>query len=128
MATPTKAQLGTARDFLIRADRRINGAAKAARTPKVPPGTRLIDLNVRRNTSVHGEWVEVLDQDALEATAWPRRGLTSPGRRRTAAVFGPARRAGLGTRFHCFYKGTVRRQAACGPLPPAVSSMPTSPS
>jgi hypothetical protein len=66
MATPTKAQLGTARDFLIRADRRINGAAKAARTPKVPPGTRLIDLNVRRNTSVHGEWVEVLDRGALE--------------------------------------------------------------
>ena len=29
-------------------------------------GSRLIDLNVRRNTSVHGEWVEVLDQDALE--------------------------------------------------------------
>lgn len=124
MAAPTKAQIATARDFLIRADRRINGAAKAARrpntdpgefdnnfdgvvtaifhvvdayelatsgikrrvgeaeqatriasvlaalrvaeTPKVPPGSRLIDLNVRRNTSVHGEWVEVLDQDALE--------------------------------------------------------------
>ncbi len=124
MAVPTKAQLATARDFLARAGRRIDGAAKAARrpgadpgefdnnfdgvvsaifhvvdayelattgikrkvgeaeqatriesvlaalraakTPLVPPGSRLIDLNVRRNTSVHGEWVEVLDQDALE--------------------------------------------------------------
>jgi len=25
----------------------------------------LIDLNRRRNTSVHGEWLEVIDQDAL---------------------------------------------------------------
>lgn len=124
MAVPTKAQLATARDFLTRADRRIDGAAKAAvrpgtdagefdnnfdgavsaifhvvdafelvttgmkrraseaeqasriesvlvalrasKTPKVPPGSRLIDLNARRNASVHGEWVEVLDQDALE--------------------------------------------------------------
>ena len=124
MAAPTKAQLATARDFLARADRRINGAAKAAtrsgtdpgefdnnfdgvvtaifhvvdayelatagikrragaaeqatriesvlaalraaNTPNVPPESRLIDLNVRRNTSVHGEWVEVVDQDALE--------------------------------------------------------------
>ena len=124
MAAPTKAQLATARDFLARADRRINGAAKAATrpgadpgefdnnfdgvvtaifhvvdayelaaigikrrvgeaeqamriesvlaalraagTPNVPPGSRLIDLNLRRNTSVHGEWVEVVDQDALE--------------------------------------------------------------
>ena len=112
-----------ARDFLVRAERRINGAATAAarpdadpgefdnnfdgvvsaifhivdayevattrskrrvgeaeqatriqsvlaqlgavKTPHVPPGSRLIDLNRRRNTSVHGEWMEVLDQDAL---------------------------------------------------------------
>ena len=39
---------------------------RAARTPDVPPGSRLIDLNRRRNTSVHGEWTEVIDQDALE--------------------------------------------------------------
>ena len=124
MASPTKAQLAVARDFLARADRRISGAARAvarpgiepgefdnnfdgvitaifhvvdayelattgvkrqareaeqatrieaalvalraARTPRVPPGSRLTDLNARRNTSVHGEWVEVLDHDALE--------------------------------------------------------------
>ena len=112
-----------ARDFLVRAERRINGAATAAarpdadpgefdnnfdgvvtaifhivdayevattkskrrvgeaeqatriqsvlaqlgavKTPHVPPGSRLIDLNRRRNTSVHGEWMEVLDLDAL---------------------------------------------------------------
>jgi hypothetical protein len=124
MAAPTKSQLATARDFLARAGRRIDGAATAARrpgaepgefdnnfdgvvsaifhvvdayelattgikrrvgeaeqatriesvlaalraakTPLVPPGSRLIDLNVRRNTSVRGEWAEVLDQDALE--------------------------------------------------------------
>lgn len=124
MAVPTQAQLAAARDFLARADRRIDGAAKAAmrpnteagefdnnfdgvvtaifhvvdayelattgikrrvgeaeqsiriesvltalrasKTPKVPPGSRLIELNVRRNTSVHGEWEEVLDQEALE--------------------------------------------------------------
>jgi hypothetical protein len=30
MATPTKAQLATARDFLARASRRIDGAATAA--------------------------------------------------------------------------------------------------
>jgi hypothetical protein len=39
---------------------------RAAKTPDVPPGSRLIDLNRRRNTSVHGEWTEVIDQDALE--------------------------------------------------------------
>lgn len=115
--------INMARDFLVRAERRINGAATAAarpdadpgefdnnfdgvvsaifhivdayevattrskrrvgeaeqatriqsvlaqlravKTPRVPPGSRLIDLNRRRNTSVHGEWMEVLDQDAL---------------------------------------------------------------
>jgi hypothetical protein len=38
MATPTKAQLATGRDFLARADRRINGAAKAAKRPSTDPG------------------------------------------------------------------------------------------
>jgi len=38
---------------------------RAAKTPGVPPGSRLIDLNRRRNTSVHGEWMEVVDQEAL---------------------------------------------------------------
>ena len=33
MAAPTKAQLATARDFLARAGRRIDGAATAARRP-----------------------------------------------------------------------------------------------
>jgi hypothetical protein len=143
MAAPTKAQLATGREFLARADRRINGAAKAAKrpstdpgefdnnfdgvvtaifhvvdayelattgikrrvgeaeqatriesvlaalraakTPKVPPGSRLIDLNVRRNTSVHGEWVEVLDQDALEDAIRAARELLSAVRHCLAA-------------------------------------------
>lgn len=124
MASPTKAQLSIARELLARADRRLDGAAKAAGRPgtdpgefdnnfdgvvsaifhvvdayelattgmkrrvgeaeqatriesvlaalraakalRVPPASRLIDLNARRNTSVHGEWVETLDQEALE--------------------------------------------------------------
>jgi hypothetical protein len=144
MAAPTKAKLATVRGFLTRADRRINGAAKAAtrpgtdpgefdnnfdgvvtailhvvdayelattgikrrvgeaeqatriesvlaalraaKTPRVPPGSRLIDLNVRRNTSVHGEWGRFsirthsrmpyalrVNSSAPCATAWPRR-------------------------------------------------------
>jgi hypothetical protein len=39
---------------------------RAANIPAVPPASRLLDLNRRRNTSIHGEWTEVLDQDALE--------------------------------------------------------------
>ncbi len=31
----------------------------------VPAPARLIDLNGRRNTSIHGHWTEVLDRDAL---------------------------------------------------------------
>jgi hypothetical protein len=143
MAAPTKAQLATARDLLARADRRINGAAKAARrpstdpgefdnnfdgvvtaifhivdayelattgikrrvgeaeqatriesvlialraakTPMVPPGSRLIGLNARRNTSVHGEWVEVLDPDALEDAIRAARELLSAVRHLLAA-------------------------------------------
>lgn len=123
MASPTKAQLATARTLLARADSRFNGAATAiarpsptegefdnnfdgvvsgifhivdafelvtsglrrepreaeqatrirsviaalerARIPNVPAASRLIDLNRRRNTSVHGDWLEVLDSEAL---------------------------------------------------------------
>jgi hypothetical protein len=39
---------------------------QAARIPNVPIPERLIDLNSRRNTSVHGEWMEVLDPESLE--------------------------------------------------------------
>jgi hypothetical protein len=31
----------------------------------VPAAARLVGLNARRNTSVHGEWLEVLDPEAL---------------------------------------------------------------
>jgi hypothetical protein len=123
MPEASQAQIAIAHDFLVRAERRINGAAAAAarpaidpgefdnnfdgvvtaifhivdayelattgikrrvgeaeqptriesvlaalratRTPNVPPASRLIDLNRRRNTSVHGEWMEVIDQEAL---------------------------------------------------------------
>lgn len=41
-------------------------ALAQANIKRVPPATRLVDLNRRRNTSVHGEWLEVLDTDALE--------------------------------------------------------------
>ncbi len=44
----------------------VLAALRSAKSPHVPPGSRLIDLNRRRNTSVHGEWMEVVDQDALQ--------------------------------------------------------------
>jgi hypothetical protein len=47
---------------------RIRSAVLAlgqAGIPDVPAVTRLVGLNSRRNTSVHGEWLEVLDPDAL---------------------------------------------------------------
>lgn len=44
----------------------VLGQLRAAKTPNVPPGSRLVDLNRRRNTSVHGEWIEVIDHEALE--------------------------------------------------------------
>jgi len=47
---------------------RIRSAVLAlgqAGVPDVPAATRLVGLNARRNTSVHGEWVEVLDPEAL---------------------------------------------------------------
>jgi hypothetical protein len=44
----------------------VLAALRSANTPDVPPGSRLIDLNRRRNTSVHGEWMEVIDLDTLQ--------------------------------------------------------------
>lgn len=38
----------------------------AADIGDIPAPARLIDLNARRNTSVHGHWTEVLDPAALE--------------------------------------------------------------
>jgi hypothetical protein len=40
-------------------------ALEQDRISAVPPASRLVNLNTRRNTSVHGEWLEVLDTDAL---------------------------------------------------------------
>jgi len=39
---------------------------QAAGIPDVPVAIRLINLNARRNTSIHGDWLEVLDTDALD--------------------------------------------------------------
>jgi hypothetical protein len=47
---------------------RIRSAVLAlgqAGVPDVPAAARLVGLNARRNTSVHGEWLEVLDPEAL---------------------------------------------------------------
>jgi hypothetical protein len=44
----------------------VVAALQRDRIPRVPAAARLIDLNRRRNTSVHGEWLEILDVDALE--------------------------------------------------------------
>jgi hypothetical protein len=41
-------------------------ATLTAEVGSTPAPARLIDLNSRRNTSVHGHWTEVLDRDALE--------------------------------------------------------------
>lgn len=46
--------------------RSVVAALERERVPKVPAAARLLDLNRRRNTSVHGEWLEVLDVEALE--------------------------------------------------------------
>ena len=40
-------------------------ALEQDRIANVPLALRLVDLNRRRNTSVHGEWSEVLDTDSL---------------------------------------------------------------
>jgi hypothetical protein len=46
--------------------RSVLGTLAASGIPDVPSATRLIDLNSRRNTSVHGHWTETLDSDALD--------------------------------------------------------------
>jgi hypothetical protein len=47
----------------------------AAGITGLPAVARLIDLNRRRNTSVHGEWMEVLDAEALENAVAAARAL-----------------------------------------------------
>ena len=46
--------------------RSVIATLTADKVASVPAPVRLIDLNSRRNTSVHGHWTEVLDRDALE--------------------------------------------------------------
>jgi hypothetical protein len=50
-------------------------ALQQANVPRVPASERLIYLNARRNTSVHGEWAEVLDPEALEDAIMAAQGL-----------------------------------------------------
>ena len=57
--------------------------------PSVPPASRLVHLNTRRNTSVHGEWLEVLDTDALQDAI-------AAGRALLAAVRAYAAKHGIG--------------------------------
>jgi len=63
-------------------------ALERERIPRIPTTGRLIDLNSRRNTSVHGEWVEVLDVDALEDAI-------AAGRQLHAAVLAYCARKGV---------------------------------
>ncbi|MDQ1324233.1 MAG: hypothetical protein QG587_1569 [Chloroflexota bacterium] len=42
-------------------------ALRGAGITDVPASARLVGLNARRNTSVHGEWLDVLDRDELDA-------------------------------------------------------------
>jgi hypothetical protein len=46
--------------------RSVIATLTADEVASVPAPARLIDLNARRNTSVHGHWTEVLDRDALQ--------------------------------------------------------------
>lgn len=65
----------------------VLASLRDANVPDLPPASRLMDLNRRRNTSVHGAWLEVLDQDLLEDAIRSartllmaiRRGLASRG-------------------------------------------------
>lgn len=41
----------------------------------VPAAMRLTGLNARRNTSVHGQWTDVLDREALESAIAAARSL-----------------------------------------------------
>jgi hypothetical protein len=45
--------------------RAVLGTLAADGIADLPAPGRLIDLNSRRNASVHGDWTEVLDDDAL---------------------------------------------------------------
>lgn len=46
--------------------RSVIATLAAAKISPLPAPARLIDLNSRRNTSVHGHWTEVLDREGLE--------------------------------------------------------------
>lgn len=50
-------------------------ALRGARIVDLPATARLVGLNARRNTSVHGEWLEVMDREELEAAVRAGRGL-----------------------------------------------------
>ena len=50
-------------------------ALRAAGITDLPATARLVGLNARRNTSVHGEWLEVLDRDELDAATRAGRAL-----------------------------------------------------
>ena len=79
-----------------------SGHPRAARRRQTCPRHRLIDLNRRRNTSAHGEWMEVIDQEALsdairaatDFLAAVRRGLVL----RISAIRARATAAGPGPR------------------------------
>lgn len=58
---------------------------RAANLPDVPPAARLIDLNRRRNASVHGEWLEVLDEESLNDAIKSTRELLTAVRRALAS-------------------------------------------
>jgi len=64
----------------------VHAEVVAAGVPDVPPASRLIDLNARRNTSIHGHWTEVLDRDGLETAITSARSF-----RRAAVVYLKAR-------------------------------------
>lgn len=55
--------------------RSVITALEQARVGSVPAAVRLVNLNTRRNTSVHGEWLEVLDSEALEDAIKERAGV-----------------------------------------------------
>jgi hypothetical protein len=58
--------------------RAVHAELVAAGVPDVPPASRLIDLNARRNTSIHGHWTEVLDRDGLETAITSARSFGAP--------------------------------------------------
>lgn len=50
-------------------------ALRGAGITDLPATARLVGLNARRNTSVHGDWLEVLDRDELDAAVRAGQGL-----------------------------------------------------